>query len=101
MLSFACQQKKPHIIAIIFVGRGGGNRTHAKGFGDLCTTIIRRPYGISNMRNLSNQYTSDKVGRRKKSSPSGGSVIERIDITIIRDENGLCEPAFVCVPNHL
>lgn len=26
------------------LGRGGGNRTRAKGFGDLCTTIIRRPY---------------------------------------------------------
>ena len=26
--------------------RGGRNRTHAKGFGDLCTTIILRPYHI-------------------------------------------------------
>ncbi len=26
-----------------FFGRGGRNRTHASGFGDRCTTIIRRP----------------------------------------------------------
>ena len=25
-------------------GRGGGNRTRANGFGDRCTTIIRRPF---------------------------------------------------------
>ena len=26
-------------------GRGGGNRTHVKGFGNLRPTIERRPYG--------------------------------------------------------
>lgn len=26
------------------VGRGGGNRTHVRGFGDLRPTIERRPY---------------------------------------------------------
>ena len=27
-------------------GRGGRNRTYADGFGDRCTTIIRRPHGL-------------------------------------------------------
>ncbi len=27
----------------VSLGTGGRNRTHAKGFGDPCTTTIRRP----------------------------------------------------------
>ncbi len=31
---------------IVSRGRGGGNRTHVRGFGDPRPTIERRPYGI-------------------------------------------------------
>lgn len=36
-------QKYPDDYLDIF-GRGGGNRTHVRGFGDLRPTIERRPY---------------------------------------------------------
>ncbi len=40
---FLTYEKNPEIIRVRFLsGRRGRNRTHVKGFGDPCTTIVRR-----------------------------------------------------------
>ncbi len=42
-------------IRVCFVGRGGRNRTRARGFGDPRTTIIRRPFVFDLLKDNSNK----------------------------------------------